>query len=124
MDATEKATWVRMTESHAAAVWIAHARLNASALRNLSGEDDDEGDADWADVLDRLYVAWQDGTPDFAVTGERDRDRLTAATLANRLWQAERLLMTVIQPGTSHAQDEETGRLINDFLANGGNHHD
>lgn len=55
---------------------------------------------------------------------ERDRARLTAATLANRLWQAERLLITVIQPGTSHAQDEETGRLINAFLANGGNHHD
>lgn len=51
------------------------------------------------------------------ITAERDRARATAAWLANRLSTTERLLGLVVQPNTTHAQDEETGRLITEYLA-------
>lgn len=50
--------YVWMTGQHAAAVGIALARMRASAARNLAEGGDDEGDADWADVLEHLLGAW------------------------------------------------------------------
>ena len=49
---------VPMTEMPAAAIWIAHCRLKASAAQNIAVSGDAEGDDDWAEELLDLCVAY------------------------------------------------------------------
>lgn len=62
MSGSEHARPVWLTESHAAAIWIAHCRLKASAAANLAESGDAEGDDDWAELLLDVKAAYWDAT--------------------------------------------------------------